>query len=69
MDLFSKNARTAAYQAHGAETAEEIIGVLTAISVVSKRMAKKLALLEQPPARKEDIRRNGKTKRIPRNAD
>lgn len=30
-----------------AETAEELIGVLTAISVVSKRMAKKLVLLEQ----------------------
>ncbi len=29
------------------ETNEELIGVLTAISVVSKRMAKKLVLLEQ----------------------
>lgn len=30
----------------GAETTEELIGVLTAISVVSKRMAKKLVQLE-----------------------
>ena len=38
------------------ETAEELIGVLTAISVVSKRLAKKLALLDKsPPAE----RRNG----------
>lgn len=29
------------------DTAEEIIGILTAISVVSKRLAKKLRLLEQ----------------------
>lgn len=29
------------------DTAEEIIGILTAISIVSKRLAKKLRLLEQ----------------------
>lgn len=29
------------------DSAEEIIGILTAISVVSKRLAKKLRLLEQ----------------------
>ncbi len=29
------------------DTADEIIGILTAISVVSKRLAKKLRLLEQ----------------------
>jgi hypothetical protein len=32
---------------NGAETAEEIIDVLTAISVISKRMARKLAMLEK----------------------
>jgi hypothetical protein len=32
---------------NGSETAEEIIGVLTAISVISKRMARKLAMLEK----------------------
>lgn len=42
--------RTAALQ--DAETAEELIGVLTAISVVSKRMAMKLAILEQRAARR-----------------
>ena len=29
------------------DTSEEIIGILTAISIVSKRLAKKLRLLEQ----------------------
>lgn len=42
--------KTAALQ--DAETAEELIGVLTAISVVSKRMAMKLAILEQRAARR-----------------
>lgn len=69
MDLLNKNTRTASYQAQGAETAEEIIGVLTAISVVSKRMAKKLALLEQAPARKEDSKCDGKTRRLSTHAD
>jgi len=31
------------------ETAEELVGILTAISIVSKRLAKKLTLLEKPP--------------------
>ena len=55
----------------GAETAEEIIGVLTAISVVSKRMARKLALLEQRSAEKEEIKSNadGKTAAIPTDAN
>ena len=39
--------QTALLTEQNAETTEEIIGVLTAISVVSKRMAAKLALLEQ----------------------
>ncbi len=63
----NENTRAALYQVGGAETAEEIIGVLTAISVVSKRMARKLALLEQRPAsgrqsaEKEGVVRHGKT--------
>ena len=42
-----KNAHAALAQSE--ETTEELIGVLTAISVVSKRLAKKLAMLEKPP--------------------
>jgi hypothetical protein len=34
------------------KTAEELIGVLTAISVVSGRMARKLAILKQRSARR-----------------
>jgi len=49
------------YKAQGAETTEEIIGILTAISVISKRMAKKLALLEEKSAEKEGVRTNEKT--------
>lgn len=56
----NETTRAAMRQAQGAETAEEIIGVLTAISVVSKRMAKKLALLERRPAEKEGDNPNGK---------
>lgn len=33
-----------------ADTTEELVGVLTAISLVSKRLAKKLILLEQRSA-------------------
>ena len=75
MILTNENTRAALYQAQGAETAEEIIGVLTAISVVSKRMAKKLALLEQRPAsgrqsaEKEGVRPYGKTAAVPGHAD
>lgn len=40
-----KNANAALTQSE--ETKEEIIGVLTAISVVSRRLARKLALLDK----------------------
>ncbi|MGI6181781.1 MAG: hypothetical protein ACOYIE_06855 [Agathobaculum sp.] len=40
-----KNAHAALTQSE--ETKEEIIGVLTAISVVSRRLARKLALLDK----------------------
>lgn len=44
-----KNVNAALAQSE--ETTEELIGVLTAISVVSKRLARKLALLDKlPPA-------------------
>jgi hypothetical protein len=69
MILKNKNTRAALYQAGGAETAEEIIGVLTAISVVSKRMAKKLALLEQRSAGKEGVGQHGKAAAVPGHAD
>lgn len=55
------NKKQAMRQVQGAETAEEIIGVLTAISVVAKRMAQKLALLEQQSAEKEGDEPNAKT--------
>lgn len=35
---------------HGSDTTEELVGVLTAISLVSKRLAKKPVLLEQRSA-------------------
>jgi hypothetical protein len=54
------------HKARGAETAEEIIGILTAISVVSKSMAKKLALLEQRSAARKDFKAHGK--KVPRHA-
>lgn len=44
----------------GAETAEELIGVLTAISVVTKRMATKLAILEQHAARRGGEKANAR---------
>lgn len=50
--------KTAALQ--DAETAEELIGVLTAISVVSKRMAMKLAILEQRASRRGGERPNAR---------
>lgn len=56
----NENTCAVLYQTESAETAEEIIGVLTAISVVSKRMARKLALLEQRTAEKEGGRPYGK---------
>ena len=65
-----KKTRAAVYPLQGAETAEEIIGILTAISVVSKRMAKKLALLEQRSVEREGDKANGKTARkLPADAD
>ena len=70
--MFNKNTRTASYQApcrYGAETAEEIAGILTAISVLSKRMARKVALLEQAPARKEGGKHDGNTGRLSQDAD
>ena len=67
--FMSDNSQNTPLQAQGAETAEEIIGVLTAISIVSKRMAKKLALLEQRSEEKEGVSVNGKTTTVPINAN
>lgn len=41
------------------ERTEELVGVLTAISVVSKRLARKLAMLEKRSARKEGEQGDG----------
>lgn len=48
------NKNEAVAVAQNEETTEELIGVLTAISVVSKRLAKKLTLLEQRSAEGSD---------------
>lgn len=53
-----KRTKQAALPTQSSETTEELIGVLTAISVVSKRLAKKLALME-PPERSEDAHGSG----------
>lgn len=42
-----KNQHTALQDEYAMETTEELVGVLTAISLISKRMARKLLLLEQ----------------------
>lgn len=41
------DSRAAAYDIHASESADELIGVLTAISVIAKRMARKLSAMEQ----------------------
>ena len=51
------------------ESNEELVGVLTAISVVSKRLAKKLTLLEQRSNAKEGERSNGKNPVMPGDAN
>ena len=50
------------------ERTDELVGVLTAISVVSRRLARKLALLEQRTSEKEGVRTNGKTAAVSANA-
>jgi ATP-dependent Clp protease ATP-binding subunit ClpA len=50
MEVKQMNKKTAAVlTTTQAERTEELAGVLTAISVVSRRLARKLALLEVPP--------------------
>ena len=49
----SDDLRAALFQTQNAKTNQELIGVLTAISVVSRRLARKLALLEQRTSEKE----------------
>ena len=44
-----------------AETTEELIGILTAISLVSKRLAKKLTLLKRQSAGNGGVRTDGRT--------
>ena len=64
-----KNVAAALTREREAETAEELIGVLTAISVVSKRMARKLALLEQRSARKEGVEKDERCEAVSTHAD
>lgn len=66
----NENLQTALLTGQSAETTEEIIGVLTAISVVSKRMATKLALLEQRRLlRKDGVRPDARGKPQSAHAD
>jgi hypothetical protein len=50
------------------ETTEELVGILTAISIVSKRLAKKLATLEKPPDEGRD-KTDGTAETAAANAD
>lgn len=52
-----KNAHAALAQSE--ETKEEIIGILTAISVVSRRLARKLARLDKLPPAERRNRQDG----------
>ena len=51
-----------------AERNEELIGVLTAISVVSRRLARNLALLDRQPADKGGGGANGRKYNVPKSA-
>ncbi len=54
--------------AQSKETAEELVGILTAISIVSKRLAKKLTMLEKPPDEGRE-KTDGTAKAAAANAD
>lgn len=54
---------------HVSDTAEELIGVLTAISVISKRMARKLSAMEQSRAMAGGENASGKPSKRPTHAD
>lgn len=60
------NQRTTPPAGQAAKDAVQLIGILSAISVVSKRMALKLAVLEQRATRKEGAIGHGR--RTPRTA-
>lgn len=55
-----KKSTAALTHERGTETTEELVGVLTAISLVSKRLAKKLMLLEQRSAENGGAKDAGK---------
>jgi len=52
-----------------AERSEELVGVLTAISVISRRLAKKLTILEKRSNEKEGETIDGSAGRISAHAD
>lgn len=54
-----KKSTAALTRTRDVEATEELVGVLTAISVVSRRLAKKLTLLEQHSAENGGIRADG----------
>ena len=64
----SDELRAVLFQTQGEKTNEELIGVLTAISVVSRRLARKLALLEKRTSEKDGVQINGKTTAVSANA-
>lgn len=51
------------------ETTAELVGVLTAISVISKRLAKKLALLDKSPPGERGNGQGGAVKAAATHAD
>ena len=53
MEIDEQKVAKRANQKQRAESTEEIIGILTAISVVSRRLAKKLAQLDEWASEKE----------------
>jgi len=72
MEVNQMNKKSAAALTPAMETerTEELVGVLTAISVVSRRLAKKLALLEKRSVGKEGKQRDEPTgQRISAHAD
>jgi hypothetical protein len=65
--LYQKTKRPTEYQDRNAKNTEEIISILTAISVVSKRLAKKLALLGYQQVERKENKAHGRTS-VPRHA-
>ena len=64
-----KKSTAALTRTRDAEATEELVGVLTAISVVSKRLAKKLTMLEQRSVGNGGIKPDGNKRATAVHAD